>query len=297
MICCVAREDTLAEVIAAEENPDTDERDDAKLFTPPAALVPTGRYTVVFADLPVTATVDRTSGEIGRLPLGAEVNVLEVSDNNAQQRIRGRIQLPPGWITMQSSDARVLFVVPCEEPIQPLGEPCPRCGAPLVEGAKYCSNCGARIQGNGLIQWNNNRTNEQFLYESQPPPLPVEDAVRETGNGQSGQAIVEAIEDEPAPDATEGFSLKILFWHKGEETWTSFSRKPLGMRWRMRPPIKIDEVLPGSHADEQGVSKGWQIKMIGEEDMSGMSYRTIAKALQAGLDKLPWEKGANADTM
>merc|ERR1719401_558106 len=58
----------------------------------------------------------------------------------------------------------------------------------------------------------------------------------------------------------------------------------------MKAPIKIDEVLAGSHAEECGVKKGWQVKFIDGVEVSGKPYSFITKALQAGLETLPWEK-------
>lgn len=312
MICCASREETNAEVIVPFDD-NSGEEDVAKITQVASieASVALGRYTVVFDNLPVNLTADRSSQEITRLSAGTVVNVLQVERSREaatsiaeiHRRIRGRIEFPPGWITMQSADSRCLFVVPSpfeEVAAEQQDEPCPRCGAMVVKNAKFCSNCGARVQGNGDVgQWKNG-TNTKFLDESQPPPAP-EDEQKANGEDpekareESGHEIERY--DSFIPDKKDGdeFELKILFWHKGEETWTSFRRKPLGMRWRMKPPIKIDEVLTGSHAWEQGVEKGWQIKMIDDQDMSGMTYRTIAKALQAGLDRLPWEKGADGD--
>lgn len=119
-----------------------------------------------------------------------------------------------------------------------------------------------------------------------------------TAQDQYIKEQVEAIEDyyedlQDALEASQGLKpadLKVTFWYKGEETTLTFYKKPLGLRWHLRPPIKIDQVLKGSHAEQQGVKKGWVIKAIDGEEVTGKSYAGVTKALQKGLERLPWEQ-------
>merc|ERR1719478_929866 len=105
----------------------------------------------------------------------------------------------------------------------------------------------------------------QVLSESEPQPLPAEapgvlltlenpdevDKIVDMERGEDSQQ--ENLEEEQQP---QDQTMKVTFWYKGEETDVVFSRKPLGLRWKLKPPIKIDQVLPDSHAEEVGVKKG-----------------------------------------
>lgn len=87
---------------------------------------------------------------------------------------------------------------------------------------------------------------------------------------------------------------EVVFWFKGDLFPVNFTRRPIGMKWVQKPPVKIDTVTEGSHAEELGVKKGWVIKSVEGNDCSGMNYKFTAQALTKAFDQLPWV-GAGRD--
>lgn len=59
-----------------------------------------GRYTMVHDCAEVTKGCALQSKRVGSLPKGTEVDVLEVRVSTCEQRIRGRIADPAGWISL-----------------------------------------------------------------------------------------------------------------------------------------------------------------------------------------------------
>lgn len=237
-----------------------------------------GTYIVTHEDLPVTLTKERASKEICKLSLNTRVNVVEIGDAS-QQRIRGRIDIPAGWITLQSADTMIAFV----ELLQPKtnGFDALETTSPKTDSAKRSKN---------------------ILEASTPPPPPPHTIVpplnmptQQSGGSSAkvGGSIQKVDESRQQVDHAEsdGPSLNILFWHKGEETLVRFKRQPLGLQWRTKAPLAVEKVLPGSEAEEHGVKIGWQIRMIGDIDLTGQSFGVISNTLKEALRPLPWEDG------
>lgn len=109
--------------------------------------------------------------------------------------------------------------------------------------------------------------------------------------GSSGSVATlqgsETVPDPDPPPAPSG-SAEVVFWSKGDLFPIIFTHRPIGLKWIMKPPVKIDQVVEGSHAEELGIKKGWVVKTIEGTDFSGQNYKIIAKALNAAFDKLPW---------
>lgn len=80
----------------------------------------------------------------------------------------------------------------------------------------------------------------------------------------------------------------VVFWDKGRTFPIQFTRRPLGFKWRMNPPVKICQVVEGSHADELGVKKEWVVKSVNGVDCSGQSYKFTTDLMTASFNKLRW---------
>lgn len=66
-----------------------------------------------------------------------------------------------------------------------------------------------------------------------------------------------------------------------------FSRKPVGFDFHCHAPITVDKVIPGSHADELGVQKGWVVRGIHGWDMGRKSFEEKFEHLTSALQSLP----------
>jgi len=99
----------------------------------------------------------------------------------------------------------------------------------------------------------------------------------------------ESIQKDVASECTKRTteSIEIVFWFNGQLFPVHFEHKPVGIKWLPKPPIRIDEVAQGSHAEALGVQKGWQVKSVTGIDCSGQSYHFTKKALLDAVDELP----------
>lgn len=92
-------------------------------------------------------------------------------------------------------------------------------------------------------------------------------------------------EQEEAKKKENGAS--VCFDTPGGEKTVIFTRKPLGFDFEKSAPIKVDQVQAGGHAAELGVDKGWTVKRINGEDMSGRDFETKFDHFVAALRVLP----------
>jgi len=85
--------------------------------------------------------------------------------------------------------------------------------------------------------------------------------------------------------------LTVLFMAHDGKNWDEeeihFTRKPLGMMWDKKAPLKIDHVKEHSHAEELGVKKGWVIKEIDEVHVQDRKYHDVNQILQRAVKHLP----------
>lgn len=100
--------------------------------------------------------------------------------------------------------------------------------------------------------------------------------------------IVQTEELAEEPPVDEGPFIEVVFWFKGDLFPIHFKRRPIGMKWVQKPPVKIDTVTEGSHAEDLGVKKGWVIKSVEGTDCAGQNYKFTAQALTKAFDQLPW---------
>lgn len=197
---------------------------------------------------------------------------------------------------------------------------CAKCGRSNPGSAKFCCRCGAAIgpgadepQNNMQSQNEERERKQKIIDDSEPPPEPAED--------RASSPTVESIDGSPqqAPDSPEQdpeairqqsqdivvlqesatkmslganvppVSIEIVFWFKGELYPVRFGHRPIGIRWKEKPPVTMCEVVADSPGERKGVRKGWQVKMVEGIDCQGKPYAFIAKALNDALDKLPWD--------
>jgi hypothetical protein len=180
----------------------------------------------------------------------------------------------------------------------------------IVRVVGTSENLGTDPDRQAIVPWHKptKSYSQIILEESEPPPLPEQenslvmkiskpsDIRLAWDQHQLHSDMMLALEDDQGvEDCADLGMLKVTFWYKGEDREISFSRKPLGLRWRLKLPIKVDQVLQDSHAEEVGVKKGWQMKVIDGIDVSGFSYTGAAQVLQRGLEKLSWTKVARKE--
>lgn len=215
---------------------------------------PLGRYDIM-ADVAVTASMDPLSDDIGRLQVGQTVNVFDVAYVSTTNMARGRIEFPAGWIDLVSVDK-----VANKKPYLIAGPEglCPRCVA-----GKYCPSC-----------------------KSRPRELIFSDEEDETCQRPSRAQLHSNMGVRDKLRLLETFDM--TFRHDGELTTVVFRRKPLGLKWRMKAPIKIVDVAKESHAEELGIQKTWEITAVAGVDVARMKYSHITKMMRVCLDCLPW---------
>jgi len=56
---------------------------------------------------------------------------------------------------------------------------------------------------------------------------------------------------------------------EGKLVTVVLSQRPLGFKYTKAMPLTITDVKPRSHGDLLGIKKGWTIKSIEDEDMTG----------------------------
>lgn len=128
-----------------------------------------GSYHIIFPGTVVTAEMSKKSEQVDQLGFGSTVNVLEVCNLKGEGRIRGRIEAPPGWISLVSTDSGQRWVRRCVEskssassqvPEQHCGVECDGCRMyPLtgkrfkcitIDDFNFCAACTAKeISSNG----------------------------------------------------------------------------------------------------------------------------------------------------
>jgi len=193
---------------------------------------------------------------------------------------------------------------------------CSKCFTANPQFAKFCCRCGALIANSSntsmpmvsLPLTQGRQRGRKILEESEPPPEPdqpdqahpasasqmlelhdaeVHQDAHLTTHGTVDIVQTEVPVEAPSVDSNLPFC-EIVFWFKGDLFPVNFTRRPIGMKWVQKPPVKIDEVTEGSHADELGVKKGWVIKSVEGNDCSGKNYKFTTQALTKAFDQLPW---------
>mmetsp|Transcript_47217 Transcript_47217/g.125420 ORF Transcript_47217/g.125420 Transcript_47217/m.125420 type:complete len:128 (-) Transcript_47217:138-521(-) len=65
------------------------------------------------------------------------------------------------------------------------------------------------------------------------------------------------------------------------------SQRPLGFKYTKTVPLTITDVKPQSHGHMLGIKKGWMIRSIGGEDMTGKSTDHVHGELRKQAAVLP----------
>lgn len=67
----------------------------------------------------------------------------------------------------------------------------------------------------------------------------------------------------------------------GARLMVSFTRKPMGMRFHTTAePLTVAEVAAGSHAEKLGVTAGWKLVGVEDEDLSSMDAQSALAKLR-----------------
>mmetsp|Transcript_35595 Transcript_35595/g.101378 ORF Transcript_35595/g.101378 Transcript_35595/m.101378 type:complete len:156 (+) Transcript_35595:85-552(+) len=103
------------------------------------------------------------------------------------------------------------------------------------------------------------------------------DAAREEAAREAKREMVvtfedrEGVEDEKLP---------------GAKIDLAFKQRPVGFKFRLRTPMSVLSVAPGSHAEELGVKQGMILVAVNGERVDAMSPRQAYWLLQVGSEKL-----------
>merc|ERR1719203_75569 len=106
-----------------------------------------------------------------------------------------------------------------------------------------------------------------------------------------------AVGESAAPGPHRLEKLPVVFSRgggKGQETGlvtVTLTRKPLGIEYSHKTLMKVKRVKNGSHAQEAGVEKGWEIVKVGDVDVSQMDYPTTKGILGEMVAKLRQGEG------
>mmetsp|Transcript_64655 Transcript_64655/g.135652 ORF Transcript_64655/g.135652 Transcript_64655/m.135652 type:complete len:475 (+) Transcript_64655:1-1425(+) len=74
-----------------------------------------GRYVVIHDNTAVTKGVNPEPPVVGRLAFGAEIQILELVHRSDQNRVRGRVENPAGWISLWDTKDGYRWAVPSVE--------------------------------------------------------------------------------------------------------------------------------------------------------------------------------------
>lgn len=73
-----------------------------------------------------------------------------------------------------------------------------------------------------------------------------------------------------------------------------FAKKPFGLRFDSRMPIRISMMTKGCHAEELGVKRMWEMVAVNEIQLQGRRFQTALQLIQAGSANLPGMPGKKA---
>ena len=73
----------------------------------------------------------------------------------------------------------------------------------------------------------------------------------------------------------------------GSDQIVVLRRRPVGFDFHMNVPITVDQVTPGSYAEELGIQHGWAVARINGEKMDGKNYQAGYQHLAESIGMLP----------
>jgi len=83
------------------------------------------------------------------------------------------------------------------------------------------------------------------------------------------------------------YQIVMSFEDEGETKSIIFSRAPMGLRFWAQSPFKVEEVKPGSFADEQGVRSGWKLLSVAGQDVEDMRWEDVMQTIEDHAKILP----------
>jgi hypothetical protein len=81
----------------------------------------------------------------------------------------------------------------------------------------------------------------------------------------------------------------LVFDADGREVRAHICMQPLGASFsaELSGAAKVSEVRPNSHAQDLGIERGWILKSIASQDVSGSTFQEVYTLLRKNLDELP----------
>mmetsp|Transcript_122218 Transcript_122218/g.353378 ORF Transcript_122218/g.353378 Transcript_122218/m.353378 type:complete len:155 (-) Transcript_122218:10-474(-) len=92
--------------------------------------------------------------------------------------------------------------------------------------------------------------------------------------------------EEPHGGLRPGAALETTFEHQGQIFKRTFVKKPIGFKFRLRPPMYVISVNPRSHAEELGIKVGMQLVAIGDTPTADLNPVQALKMLKDACEGL-----------